>query len=81
MPPKRDLRHLPGIARLGNFETRPRVHCPLDDDGTRRSERLGGQVMDLYEFSILGMLLAGSNVIRMLVDSYLDGRGRRPRAH
>jgi hypothetical protein len=37
--------------------------------------------MDLYEFSILGMLLAGSNVIRMLVDSYLDGRGRRPRAH
>jgi len=37
--------------------------------------------MDLYELSILGMLLAGSNVVRMLVDAFLDGRGRRPPAH
>ena len=79
MPAKRDPQPLQDIARLGNFGPRPPLPCQFEDDSTRRPEPLGGQVMDLYELSILGMLLAGSNVIRMLVDSYLDSRNHHPR--
>lgn len=55
--------------------------APFDQASGADTSGLGVKSMDLYELSILGMLLAGSNVVRMLVEAYLEERERRPRAH